>query len=183
MDALIATSTEPAGTNCANGGVKIEAGVDDNGNGQLDSNEVYSTQYVCDGGSSATTILTSYSTPPTSMGCDVGGRVISHGLDNGDGSGTAANGNLENGEIDFSTTFCTKFRSFLVKENPMPRISSDDGVFSQAEVIGNTVYFSGFDTSNGYALWKSDGTIDGTGMVKDTDTSSNNVTALRNLQQ
>ena len=82
--ALIATSTEPAGTNCANGGVKIEAGVDDNGNGQLDSNEVDSTQYICDGGSSATTMLTSYSTPPTSMGCDIGGSVIAHGLDNGD---------------------------------------------------------------------------------------------------
>ena len=70
--ALIATSNEPAGNNCANGGVKIEAGVDDNGNGQLDSNEVDSTQYICDGGSSVTTILTSYSTPPTSMGCNLG---------------------------------------------------------------------------------------------------------------
>ena len=106
--ALIATSTEPAGTNCANGGVKIEAGVDDNGNGQLDANEVDSTQYICDGGSSATTMLTSYSTPPTSMGCDIGGSVIAHGLDNGDGGGTAANGQLESGEVDYSTTFCTK---------------------------------------------------------------------------
>ena len=103
--ALIATSTEPAGTNCANGGVKIEAGVDDNGNGQLDSNEVDSTQYICDGGSSATTILTSYSTPPTSMGCDVAGRVISHGLDNGDGSGTAANGNLKMVKLIFLPPF------------------------------------------------------------------------------
>ena len=106
--ALIATSTEPAGANCANGGVKIEAGVDDNGNGQLDSNEVDSTQYICDGGSSATTMLVSYSTPPTSMGCNLGGNVISHGLDNGDGGGTAANGQLEPGEVDYSTTFCTK---------------------------------------------------------------------------
>gem|GEM_PF-308120 len=170
--ALIATSTEPAGTNCANGGVKIEAGVDDNGNGQLDSNEVDSTQYICDGGSSATTMLTSYSTPPTSMGCDVGGRVISHGLDNGDGSGTAANGQLENGEIDYSTTLCTKLGSFLVKENPEPGLSTIRSVYSKPAVMGNTVYFTSYDSTNGYALWKSDGTIGGTGMVKDTYTGS-----------
>ena len=109
--ALIATSTETAGVNCANGGVKIEVGVDDNGNGQLDTNEIDSTQYVCDGSSSATTMLTNYSTPPSPMGCDIGGSVISHGLDNGDGGGTAVNGQLESGEVDYSTTFCTKSTS------------------------------------------------------------------------
>ena len=102
--ALIATSTEPAGVNCANGGVKIEVGVDDNGNGQLDSNEVDSTQYICDGGSSATTMLTTYSSPPFIMGCDIGGSLISHGLDNGDGGGNAANG-LEPGEVDHAPSF------------------------------------------------------------------------------
>ena len=50
-------------------------------------------------------MLTSYSTPPTSMGCDLGGSVIANGLDNGDGGGTAANGQLEPGEVDYSTTF------------------------------------------------------------------------------
>ena len=46
--------------------------------------------------------LRSYGCPPTSMGCNVGGSVIAHGLDNGDGGGTAANGQLESGEVDYS---------------------------------------------------------------------------------
>ena len=82
---------------------KIEAGVDDNGNGQLDSNEVDSTQYICDGGSSVSTMLTGsvFNSPPASMECDAGGRVIANGLDNGDGSGTAANGQLEMEKLIF----------------------------------------------------------------------------------
>jgi hypothetical protein len=46
---LIATVDEPSGANCPNGGTKIEAGVDQNGNGKLDPNEVTSTSYVCNG--------------------------------------------------------------------------------------------------------------------------------------
>ncbi len=165
--ALIETSTEPAGANCANGGVKIEAGVDDNDNGQLDSNEVDSTQYICDGGSSATTMLTSYSTPPTSMGCDIGGSVIAHGLDNGDGSGTAANGQLESGEVDYSTTFCTK--SIMLRID----IYSGSGSSSPSylTVFNNELYFNAYDGTNGYELWKYDGT-NAPSMVADINSGS-----------
>ena len=34
-------------------------------------------------------------------------------------------------------------------------------------VIGNNLFFRGYDTTNGWALWKSDGTV----IVKDTDVS------------
>lgn len=42
--------SEPAGTNCAAGGVKIESGADLDGNGTLDSAEVDKTQFVCGAG-------------------------------------------------------------------------------------------------------------------------------------
>jgi len=46
----ISLTNEPVGSNCANGGIKIEAGVDDNGNGVLDiPGEVDDTDYVCNG--------------------------------------------------------------------------------------------------------------------------------------
>jgi hypothetical protein len=53
LNALINTTTEPAGANCANGGTKIETGLDANGNGTLETGEinVAQTKYVCNGGS------------------------------------------------------------------------------------------------------------------------------------
>lgn len=50
-NALVNTTLEPAGTNCATGGTKIEVGIDLNSNGILDANEINTSQtkYVCNG--------------------------------------------------------------------------------------------------------------------------------------
>jgi hypothetical protein len=50
-NSLIKTTIELAGTNCVNGGTKIEVGLDSNLNGVLDANEVNvsQTKYVCNG--------------------------------------------------------------------------------------------------------------------------------------
>ena len=100
LSALVSTSTESAGANCASGGTKIEVGMDDNGNGVLDAGEVDQTQYVCNGadgadgtdgqdGSASTDTLLSRISTPTLQACSSGGRIIEHGLDNGDGSASA----------------------------------------------------------------------------------------------
>ncbi len=49
--ALLKTTKEPAGKNCEYGGLKIETGVDLNGNGILDSNEINknSVSFICNG--------------------------------------------------------------------------------------------------------------------------------------
>ena len=49
LNALIKTTIEPAGSNCTNGGTKIETGLDSNGNEILDASEVNAsqTQFVC----------------------------------------------------------------------------------------------------------------------------------------
>jgi hypothetical protein len=51
QNALIKTTTEPAGANCATGGVKLESGLDANANGILESGEINPalTRYVCNG--------------------------------------------------------------------------------------------------------------------------------------
>ena len=48
---LMLTTTEPAGSNCANGGVKIQSGIDSNSNGTLETTEINPllTKYVCNG--------------------------------------------------------------------------------------------------------------------------------------
>ena len=62
-DMVVRVSEEDAGSNCANGGMKIEVGTDDNGNEELDDDEVVAakTQYVCNGadGSDGTVRLVS----------------------------------------------------------------------------------------------------------------------------
>ena len=51
LNALINTTTEPGGLNCANGGTKIEIGLDANNNSVLEVGEINSshTKYVCNG--------------------------------------------------------------------------------------------------------------------------------------
>ena len=51
LNAVTLTTVEPAGANCATGGVKLEFGPDVNGNGLLDAGEIVPalTQYVCNG--------------------------------------------------------------------------------------------------------------------------------------
>ena len=116
LNALVTSTSEPAGNNCANGGTRIDVGVDDNADGVLDTTEIDQTQYVCNGGSSNNTMLTSISSPLSNMGCDAGGRTVSYGFDNGDGGGTSANGVLEPGEVDASTTLCSRYSTVLFRD-------------------------------------------------------------------
>ena len=54
ITALVSVKTEPAGTNCATGGSKVSAGSDTNANGILDSSEITSSTYICNGATGAT---------------------------------------------------------------------------------------------------------------------------------
>ena len=47
-NASLRTTPEPAGSHCANGGVKVESGLDSDRSGQLDNSEVSGQTYVCD---------------------------------------------------------------------------------------------------------------------------------------
>ncbi len=51
-ESRVLLSTEPPGSNCVDGGTKVQVGVDTNGNGALDASEVQQTAYVCNGTSS-----------------------------------------------------------------------------------------------------------------------------------
>ena len=74
LSTILYTLDEPSGDNCANGGIKNESGIDDDTNGNLSSEEVDAVEYICDGGSSVSTLLRSYSIAPFSMVCNIGGN-------------------------------------------------------------------------------------------------------------
>ncbi len=106
---LVKVAPEPAGANCAAGGFAIEQGLDANGNGVLDSNEINAaeTVYVCNGvaasgmsGTNGEYVLVSVSTEPAGANCQYGGERIDSGFDsNGDGT-------LEAGEISSTRYVC-----------------------------------------------------------------------------
>jgi hypothetical protein len=50
---LVRQTPEPAGPNCPTGGTRVDTGVDDNGNGELDDAEIAQTTYVCSVAASA----------------------------------------------------------------------------------------------------------------------------------
>ncbi len=95
LNSLVNSSAEAAGTNCANGGQKVESGLDDNGDGTLAADEVDSTSYVCNGtdgangadGTNGLNSLVNSSDEPAGTNCANGGQKVESGLDN-DGSGT-----------------------------------------------------------------------------------------------
>ncbi len=49
LTSLIKVTNEPDGSNCDEGGIKVQMGLDSNQNNVLDSNEIASTHYVCNG--------------------------------------------------------------------------------------------------------------------------------------
>src|SRR5262249_570553 len=104
--ALLVQVPEPAGANCANGGTKIQSGIDSDHDGVLSDAERTSTTYVCDGqpGQTGTpgtpgTLLTVTMEGP-GANCSAGGLRIDAGLDGN------ANGALDPTEVTKTSYVC-----------------------------------------------------------------------------
>jgi hypothetical protein len=120
LNSVTLTTVEPAGANCASGGVKLEFGPDVNGNGLLDAAEIVPalTQYVCNGASGAVgavgpqgiqgvagtngtnglNALVKTTAEPAGANCVAGGTKVETGLDANN------NGVLDLAEINAAQT-------------------------------------------------------------------------------
>lgn len=82
---LFALAAEPPGATCPQGGSRVLAGADRNGNGVLDADEVGSSGVVCSAGGGLASLVALGSEAPGAR-CTQGGTVITSGRDrNGDG--------------------------------------------------------------------------------------------------
>jgi len=193
-------------TECSDGGITLDVGVDEDGDGKLNATETFNTSTICNGadgidgsdgvdGSSCSafdsgngtytvsctdgtnftvsdgqqgpvgdkgeagedvtrsnsTLLTRIDDPDPSLNCVAGGRVISYGLDNGDGDGISANGNLEFGEIDTSTTLCSIMSFGLFRDINLGSGSSFPTEFTALN--DEQVIFTADDGNIGMELW------------------------------
>ena len=99
LNSLVNITNEPAGDNCENGGIKVDVGIDNNANGSLDSNEILSTSFICNG-VDGNTSLTSVVTEPAGDNCENGGVKIDSGVDDN------GNGTLDADEITTTAYVC-----------------------------------------------------------------------------
>ncbi|MBZ4421940.1 collagen-like protein [Myxococcus sp. RHSTA-1-4] len=111
LSALLLTTPEPAGTNCAFGGVRLQAGVDSDRSGALEGAELDSatTRYICNGATGATGTtgpqgerglgaLVATEVELAGSNCAHGGTRLLAGVDR-DGDGT-----LDGDEVDAAST-------------------------------------------------------------------------------
>ncbi len=113
-NALSATSPEPAGVNCANGGTRLDVGVDTDGNSVLAPSEVTNTSYVCNGVGKSSLVRTR--TEAAGANCAFGGTRIESGIDaNNDGT-------LGDTEVDPNAT------SYVCNFAPPGTISPSNGI-------------------------------------------------------
>ncbi len=92
-------NTEPVGENCPNGGIKIDSGVDANGDGTLEEAEITTTTYVCNGVDGNNSLIR-VTGEAAGINCENGGIKIDTGLD------TNRDGTLEDSEITSSSYIC-----------------------------------------------------------------------------
>ena len=208
-NALVFTRDADA-TECSNGGITLDVGVDGDGDGALNATEIFNTSTICNGangidgsaGSSCSafsngngtytvscddgtnftvsdgdkgdsgedvtrsedTLLTDLELFDFSPSCNLGGKILSYGLDNGDGSGISANGLLELGEIDSTSTYCTNKHFGLLMD-----ISPGGGSSQPAHITkldDHRIVFSANDGIHGREIWVSNLSDGSTKMLK-----------------
>ncbi len=117
LTALVAVTVEAPGSNCASGGSRIAAGLDTNANGALETAEVSSTQYICNGaagasgpagpsgvtgavGGNGSNALVAMIAEPAGANCANAGKKVSVGID------ANRNGVLDPAEVSSSSYVC-----------------------------------------------------------------------------
>lgn len=104
-NSLFAATPEAVGSNCAQGGTRLDYGVDDDRDGALASGEIDGTLYVCDGldgtnGTNGLNSLINSSAEAAGTNCPSGGHRLEHGLDDN------GNGTLDPMELDGTIYVC-----------------------------------------------------------------------------
>jgi hypothetical protein len=106
---LTHVAPEPAGPHCAQGGKVVRTGLDLNDNGELEANEVVTTEYAC------VTALARQRPEPAGAHCAQGGQAVRTGPDLND------NGELDDSEVTGTEYVCaTPIPNVLLRTRQVP---------------------------------------------------------------
>jgi subtilisin-like proprotein convertase family protein len=119
LQSLVATTPEAAGANCANGGTRVESGIDADSDGTLDAAEVSSTRYVCNGVDGLMALVAIASEPP-GANCGLGGTRLEWGID------TDSSGVLDPAEVTSTSYMCIQAITFPSVVSVTPAIGAPD---------------------------------------------------------
>jgi hypothetical protein len=130
------TMLEAGSDECASGGVLIDTGVDEDGNGSLDDDEVDATQKICNGqNGNGQAFAFEPIAKNKECGTNTGVRVLS-GLDDGEGNGTPNNNVLESDEVDARRALCVTGADLTVKDDDGCSVAKGVGANSQKHSNG-----------------------------------------------
>jgi uncharacterized protein (TIGR03382 family) len=162
QNTLLKITDEPAGSNCAAGGKKVETGVDDNGDGELQAGEVDHMEYVCNGvaGDNGKKALVSVTDEAAGDNCAAGGKKVEAGLDAND------NGVLDPAEVDQTTYIC----------NGTDGQTGGDGTPGSQSLVETSVLTPGPDCAAGGILIKTGLDLNANGTLDQDEITS--VTAV-----
>jgi len=139
-------------SNCTNGGIQIESGLDNNLNGVLDSNEISNVQNVCNGlnGSDGNTALVNLISEAAGTNCPAGGKRFQSGKD------IDNNGSLDASEITSSAYLCNGENGQQGSNGSNSLISSSDEASGNNCLLGGKRFDSGIDLNNDGVLQASE---------------------------
>lgn len=156
VTALVSTSAEAAGANCAGGGKRLDYGADTDRDGVLDASEILGTRYVCDGtnGANGTAPLVDVTAEPAGANCAAGGKRVDHGQD------ADADGVLEPSEVAGTKYICDGSSGADAKRGLVDVVAEPPG--ASCATGGQKVTFGSDDDGDGSLA---PGEIDGTRYV------------------
>lgn len=132
-----AAVTVAAGAQCANGGTRVDMGVDDNRNGQLDPAEIDASEYVCNGAPGEASLVRVTPELPGAH-CGSGGILIEAGVD------SDRDGVLEPAEIAASEYVCDGTRPSVAPALTPVAFDGEDVAFVGTLAFGD--YLLGDET-------------------------------------
>lgn len=142
-NSLFLTTQEASGTNCTNGGLKIQGGIDLNNNNILEPQEILAsyTSYVCNGQNGTTAELSSLlliTDENIGTNCIYGGKKIESGIDNNGDTFLNAN------EIDSTQYICSEVVSFA-KDEIIAKFDFNDNVMNIFDNTKRLISYEGVE--------------------------------------